>query len=132
MLDSPIALVLLGISAASAIASYTMGRRKRRQIPLASAPLTTLTDEALLAALAALQLEPDPPANNASIATQRRDPHAVQHPISATHSASRMREPNHSKSATGRTEDPELHRRITLLIVEEIARRRLLPSSAKR
>jgi hypothetical protein len=108
MLDSPITLLLIGISAASAIASLA-ARRRRRQSPPAPPALSTLSDRDLLAALAALQAEG----------------RSAPYPPSAIPTASEIRDQNHSASVTWATADPDVHRRITLLVIEEIARRGL-------
>jgi hypothetical protein len=118
MLDSPITLILLGISAASALASYTAARRRRAR----SAPpaLSALSDADLLAALAALQ----PRATSMSGTTQRSAAHTPQHSISATHSVPGIREAGHPESVSLAIEqDHEVRRRLTLLVVEEIERR---------
>jgi hypothetical protein len=113
MLDSPITLLLIGISAASAIASLA-ARRRRRQSPPAPLTLSTLSDRDLLAALAALQTDGRP----------------APYPASAIPTGSEIRDQNHSASVTWATgADPDVHRRVTLLVIEEIARRGLRYSS---
>jgi hypothetical protein len=120
MLDSPLTLILLGISAASAIASFTAARRRRtRSTPPA---LSTLTDADLLAALAALE----PHATSASSTAQPRASRQATDVISAMHAASRMREVDHPKSVSGAIEQGhDVRRRLTLLIIEEIERRQV-------
>lgn len=119
MFDSPITLLLLGISAASAIASYTAHRRRRRTRPAPPA-LATLSDADLLAALASLE----PPGTNAQTTSQLRAARVAAHSISVTHPASSMREPEHPMSVTSTIEQShEVRRRMTLLIIEEIERR---------
>jgi hypothetical protein len=96
MLDSPITLLLLGISAASAIASYSAARRRRRSRaqPSALPALSHLSDEDLLAALAALQPGTDHRGINTSaeFAPHRHTERAASQPVSAMRSASKIRE----------------------------------------
>jgi hypothetical protein len=121
MFDSPITLLLLGISAASAIATFTAARRRRRTRPAPPA-LATLSDGDLLAALASL----DPQATNAQTTAQRRATHTTHHSISVTHPAPEMREPNHPASVSSVIDqNHEVRRRLTLFIIEEIERRQV-------
>jgi hypothetical protein len=116
MLDSPITLLLLGISAASAIASYAAHRR-RKQRQAALPTLSILTDADLMAALAALSA-PGPDGTNTPVIAQQHAAPPARHSISVTHPASEMREADH---------DSEVRRRITLLVIEELERRGLPP-----
>lgn len=118
MLDSPITLLLLGISAASAIASYTAHRRRSRQ---ALPDLSTLSEAELLAALAALETQ----GNDARSTAQTHASQVATHSISAMHAASRIREAGHPKSVSLIEQDHDVRRRITFLIVEEIERRQV-------
>lgn len=120
MFDSPITLLLLGISAASAIASYTAHRRRKR---LDASALTNLTDADLLAALTALQSTTTPGG------AQRHTEHGAQHSASVMHSHPEMRDLLHPESVSPLGRDTEVRRRITLLVIEEIERRSLAPAS---
>jgi hypothetical protein len=124
MLDSPFVLLLLGISAAGAIASYSTARRRRRSS--ASPTLSSLSDQDLVTLFAALRTDVDPAATSVSIIAQQLASQSVEHPISGTRTASRMREADHLKSVSWVIErDREVRRRITVLVIEEIDRRRL-------
>lgn len=119
MLDSPLTLILLGISAMSAVASYTAVRRRRRSTLPA---LSALSDADLLATLAALR------SNNSSGTAQQGAERTITHSISVMHAASGMRESGHPNSASSASEEEvELRRNITLLVIEEIERRRGRP-----
>lgn len=118
MFDSPITLLLLGISAASALASYAAARRRRARS--AQPALSALSDADLLATLASLE----PRATNAQTTAQLRAAHPVRHSIFEMHAASRTREPDYPESVSLAIEhDHEVRRRLTLLVVEEIERR---------
>lgn len=117
MLDSPITLLLLGISAASALASYAAARRRRAR----SAPpaLATLGDKDLAAVLATLQSNDAP--DTAQLPAQQTDRHSV----SGTHSTTAIRDARYPQPVRWSEHDPEVRRRITLLVIEEIERRGL-------
>jgi hypothetical protein len=127
MLDSPITLLLLGISAASAIASYAAHRRKRQSQQLSAPALSNLSDADLLAALASLQ----PSDTNAAAIAQHRAAHPARHSISVAHPASEIRDAHYPVSATWVEHDVEVRRRITLLVIEELKRRGPPPAPFK-
>jgi hypothetical protein len=131
MLDSPLTLLLLGLSAAGAIASYTAARRRRHHQPQPAPPpaLSHLTNDDLLAALATLQLG-DPRTTNTQIAAQQRASRATHPSKSAMRSPPEIRDADNLESASwSNARDVELRRRITLLIIDEIERRGLASSS---
>ena len=110
MLDSPLTLVLLGISAASAIASLIARPRSRP-------PLANSTDEDLLVALGYLE------ATNTEMTTQPRAPHDRAGPELVSHPTFEMRDAIRPKSVRSSAQTNEQRRRITLLIIEELQRR---------
>ncbi len=94
MLDSPLTILLFGISAASGIASL-MARRR------AQPTLASLSDEDLIAALA--NLHP----TNPEITARRHAPHAGTGPAFGSHSDSEICEVVHPKCVSSVSEHDE-------------------------
>lgn len=112
MVDSPLTIVLLGISAASAIASLIARRRSR------PTPLGPFSDEDLFAALVKLTT------TNSNITPQPHAPVDCTTPAFVSHPLAEMREVVHSESVRSQPRSEDELRRSRLLIIEEIERRR--------
>lgn len=113
-----IPLILLAITAAGGVASFTANRRRSRQAPL---DLSTLSQADLLAVLASL----DPHSTNAQRIAQPPAQQANGHSVSVIHSAPGMRDAHFPEPVIRPGHDSEVRRRITLLVIEEIERRGL-------